>query len=141
MSYLKFSRDAEREADLLGIEYEYACGYDPEEFVKFFEKLKLEDKQKHSFIARAFATHPMTTDRIERAQQEIARYLPTRDQYVVDTSEFQTVKARLETLMNAQKIDAGEGVHPTLRRREPRSQTDDNKDGNGGPTLRRKRPD
>src|SRR5690242_979386 len=39
LGFLKFSRDAEREADLLGLEYQYATGYDPEEFVRFFEKL------------------------------------------------------------------------------------------------------
>ncbi len=139
MSFLKFSRDAEREADLLGLEYEYACGYDPEEFVKFFEKLKLEDKHKHSFLARAFETHPMTADRIERAQKEILHYLPPRNQYVVDTSEFDTVKTRLADLMNAHKIDGGE-VHPTLRRREARSGNGDDKSGDG-PTLRKKRPD
>jgi predicted Zn-dependent protease len=119
MSFLKFSRDAEREADLLGLEYEYACGYDPEEFVKFFEKLKLQQKQKHSFLAKAFNTHPMTSDRIRRAQEEIADYLPAKNEYVVDTSEFEQVKARLANLMNEQKIGSGTGypAPPTLRKR------------------------
>ncbi len=119
LGFLKFSRDAEREADLLGLEYQYATGYDPEEFVRFFEKLHLEEKQKRSFLAKAFATHPMTSERIKRAQQEIAKYLPPKPEYIVDTSEFQQVKARLAGLTKQHMIDSGNGIHPTLRRRGP----------------------
>ena len=37
LGFLKFSRDAEREADLLGLQYDYASGYDPEAFVEFLK--------------------------------------------------------------------------------------------------------
>ncbi len=122
MSFLKFSRDAEREADLLGLEYQYASGYDPQEFVKFFEKLKKQEKQKkRNFLAKAFSTHPMTGDRIRRAQLEITKYLPAKDEYIVDTSDFDAVKARLRQIENAHRIDGGQGIHPTLRRRGPES--------------------
>ncbi len=57
MSTLKFGRDAEREADLLGLEYAYAAGYDPVAFVNFFERLRVNHK-KPNFMAKAFATHP-----------------------------------------------------------------------------------
>ena len=63
MSTLKFGRDAEREADLLGLEYAYAAGYDPVAFVNFFERLQVNHK-KPNFMAKAFATHPMNEDRI-----------------------------------------------------------------------------
>ena len=39
ISFLKFSRDAEREADYLGLQYMYKAGYDPNSFVSFFEKV------------------------------------------------------------------------------------------------------
>lgn len=94
MTVMKFSRDAEREADLLGIEYEYAAGYDPASFVNFFERLKA-NKFKKNFIAKTFATHPMNQDRIERAQKEIATMLPPRKEYVVDTSAFRDAQARI----------------------------------------------
>src|SRR5438045_94355 len=74
MSFLKFSRDAEREADLLGMEYQYAAGYDPQAFIDFFEKLQVQTKKgkhKQNVLARAFATHPMTEDRIHRAEVEL----------------------------------------------------------------------
>jgi len=94
MTVLKFSRDAEREADLLGIEYQYAAGYDPGSFVNFFERLKTNKLQK-GFLAKTFATHPMNHDRIERAQNEIATMLPPRDEYIVDTSAFRDVQSRI----------------------------------------------
>ncbi|MGI9101484.1 MAG: M48 family metallopeptidase [Terriglobales bacterium] len=131
MSFLKFSRDAEREADMLGLEYQYATGYDPQEFVRFFEKLH-DQKKKRGLLSRAFSTHPMTSDRIKRAQDEIARYLPPRREYMVDTSDFQEAKARLQELENAHHIDGGKGIHPTLRRRGAET-TDD-----GHPKLERK---
>ncbi len=121
MSFLKFSRDDERRADLLGLEYQYASGYDPEEFVRFFEKLKLREKRKHNFLAKAFATHPMTSDRIKAAQKEIAEYLPAKSEYIVDTSEFEAMKARLERIENAQRIELGHTARPVLRRRQPRT--------------------
>ena len=117
MSMLKFSRDAEREADMLGLEYQYASGYDPEELVKFFERLRLDEKKKMNFFAKAFSTHPMTQDRIKRAQQEIDHYLPARADYIVDTSEFQEVKRRLQGIEDAHRIDGGKMATPTLRKR------------------------
>ena len=117
MSMLKFSRDAEREADMLGLEYQYASGYDPEEFVRFFEKLKAGESKRQNFLAKAFATHPMTEDRIKRAQETISAYLPARREYIIDTSEFQQIKARLQMLDNGRRIDGGKAGSPTLRRR------------------------
>jgi predicted Zn-dependent protease len=117
MSMLKFSRDAEREADLLGMEYAYATGYDPAEFVHFFEALRSKQKEKLFFVAKAFATHPMTADRIKHAQQEIDTMLPAKDQYVVSTSEFDEIKARLRYLQSTQRISAGNSSTPVLRKR------------------------
>jgi beta-barrel assembly-enhancing protease len=107
----KFSRDAEIEADLLGIEYQYAAGYDPQTFVEALEKLQSKDTQirarlakalpvagkvpLHDQIARAFANYPPTEERIQKAQTEISALLPRRNDYVFDTSEFQEVKAKL----------------------------------------------
>jgi predicted Zn-dependent protease len=138
MSFLKFSRDAEREADLLGVEYEYASGYDPVAFVQFFEKLHAREKEKQSFIAKAFTTHPMTADRIKRTQHEIATMLPAKSEYIVDTSEFEEVKARLSALMLRHQIDAGQGSRPTLRRRGPEDRGSDTSGKDDRPTLKRR---
>jgi predicted Zn-dependent protease len=138
MGFLKFSRDAEREADLLGLEYQYKSGYDPGSFVAFFEKIKAQEKQKGNFISKAFATHPMTSDRVSRAQKEIAEYLPPRPQYIVDTSEFAEVKSRLAGILNQRKLMKGKTDGPTLRRAQ--SEPDRGDSGSGEderPTLKR----
>jgi len=103
LGFLKFSRDAEREADLLGLQYDYASGYDPQAFVQFFEKLNVE-KKKPNMVAKAFATHPMNVERIEAAQDEIRKYLPDRAEYIVDTSEFESIKTRLAELENGRRL-------------------------------------
>ena len=131
LGYMKFSRDMEREADLLGLEYAYATGYDPQEFVRFFETLKAREKAKQSLLAKAFASHPMTGDRIKRAQQEIEKYLPPKREYIVDSSDFEAVKAHLAALENSERIDSIHSLpRPTLRRR-------DRRDEDGPPRLER----
>ena len=132
MTYLKFSRDAEREADLLGLEYDYAAGYDPHAFVEFFEKLNMDGKKKHSALAKAFATHPMTADRIQAAQDEIRKYLPDRPEYLVDTSEFENVKARLISLENGRRLGSGKSGgsnRPVLLKRSSTSSSDSGDSG------------
>jgi beta-barrel assembly-enhancing protease len=114
-SAMKVSRDDEREADLLGLEYEYAAGYDPQQFVEFFEKLHIKEKHTRNLFARAFASRPKTEDRIRRAQKEIATLLPAKDEYIVDTSEFEEVKSKIANLMNERLI--GEDERPVLHLR------------------------
>ena len=116
LSFLKFSRDAEREADLLGMQYQYASGYDPTAFVDFFEKLEADGKEPHNFIARAFMTHPMTDDRVRRAEHMLEN-LPDRDSYITDTSDFDQVRDRLSRLTRGRVLNGGKRPHPTLRRR------------------------
>lgn len=119
MTYLKFNRDAEREADFLGLQYMYKAGYDPNSFVTFFEKVEADEKKHPGTIPKLFSTHPPTPDRIEASQKEIATILPTRDDYIVTTSEFDLVKKRLSAIESGQKIQekkAGKDK-PTLRKR------------------------
>jgi peptidase M48-like protein len=132
LGFLKFSRDAEREADLLGLEYDYASGYDPQAFVQFFEKLNIE-KKKPNFVAKAFATHPMNVERIQGAQDEIRKYLPDRPEYVVDTSEFQSVKARMMMLENGRRLGgkSSDPGRPVLLKRTATSGTTGGGDDHG----------
>ena len=142
MTFLKFSRGFEAEADYLGLQYMYKAGYDPNAFVAFFEKLEAQEKKKPGTLAKAFATHPQTPDRIQKSQEEISKILPARDQYVVTTSEFDQVKARLAALENRHKIDDQKQNKPTLRRTASNTSKDgkDGKDDNGDdrPTLKRR---
>jgi beta-barrel assembly-enhancing protease len=60
---------------------------------------------------RAFQSHPMTDDRLKRAQKTIAELLPAKDEYMVSTSEFDEVKARL-TSLTANKLRIGPRDEP-----------------------------
>jgi len=127
MSFLKFSRDEEREADFLGLQYMYRAGYDPNAFVSFFEKIEAEEKRHPGTIPKIFADHPPTPERVVAIQKEIADILPARDQYIVTTSEFDTVKARLQGIENRDKLQTPKDGKdkPTLRTRTDRQpQTD-----------------
>lgn len=116
MTYLKFSRDAEREADYLGIQYMYKAGYDPEGMVNIFEKFEAIEKKEPGTIPKIFDTHPATPDRITAAQNEIATILPARPEYIVDTSEFDSVKTRIQRLNAGEKIqEVRDGGKPTLK--------------------------
>ena len=117
ITFMKFSRGFETEADFLGVQYMYKAGYDPQAFISFFEKIEAKDKKKPGTLAKAFASHPPTPDRIEHTQQEIKRILPTQPQYIVSTSEFDSVKARLASLQNRKKVTlTADSNKPTLRR-------------------------
>ena len=115
LTFLKFSRDAEREADLLGMEYAYATGYDPAAMVSFFERMQAQEKRKKGYLARAFDTHPMTSERVKRAQDVMSAMLPAKDEYRVTTNEFNEVKARLAALVDQHGVDAP-GSLPTLHK-------------------------
>jgi predicted Zn-dependent protease len=122
IGFLKFSRDAEREADYLGLQYMYKSGYDPNAFVSFFEKIEAMEKRQPGTIPKIFADHPPTPDRMAAAQKEIAEILPPRDSYIVTTSEFDDVKARLQRIENKQKVANKAPGSPTLRTRTEQQQ-------------------
>jgi predicted Zn-dependent protease len=119
MTFLKFSRGFESEADFLGVQYMYKAGYDPQAFTSFFERVKSMEKRKESVVAKAFQTHPQTPDRIVKTQNEINTLLPPQPEYMVDTSEFQEVKAQLDRIQNRRNAIEPPN-HPTLRRRTQR---------------------
>jgi predicted Zn-dependent protease len=117
VAFLMFSRDFEAQADYLGVQYMYRAGYDPQAFITFFEKVQALEKRKPGTVAKVFADHPQTPDRIQHTQDEIAHILPARDQYTVTTSEFDDVKARLARIENKRRLtDSKNGKKPSLRR-------------------------
>ena len=147
MSFLKFSRDAEYEADYLGLQYMYAAGYDPNAFVTFFEKVEAEEKRQPGTVPKFFSTHPPTPERVVAIQKEIGNVLPAREQYIVTTSEFDSVKARLRGIENRNKLrdDKTNKDKPTLRTRTERQpqaggQQPDAKGGDNAPSDDPDRP-
>jgi predicted Zn-dependent protease len=149
LTMLQFTRAEERQADHFGLQYLYKSGYDPRSFVDFFEKIETMEKRKPGSIAKVFMTHPMNDDRIKAAQQEIQTELKPKDEYVVNTSEFNDVKGRLAMLHNRHKVDSKEDPNRPRLRRAPGTGNGPVDDGTGSststddsdrPTLKR-RPD
>jgi predicted Zn-dependent protease len=148
ITFMKFSREFEGQADYLGVQYMYRAGYDPQAFITFFEKIQALEKRKPGAVAKVFADHPQTPDRILHSQEEIARILPAKDEYMVTTSEFDDVKARLARIENKRRLTDTKGVtRPSLRRASTgtdtsgsqTSQTDDsNSTSDDKPTLHRR---
>ena len=116
LGFLRFSRGFEREADFLGLQYLYKAGYDPTAFVDFFEKIEVLEKKHPGTLAKAVSTHPLTKGRLRAGQKEIQEILTAQPQCVVNTSEFNEVKARLEALYGPGRDDK-RGDQPILRRR------------------------
>jgi hypothetical protein len=144
MTFLKFSRMEEAEADYLGVQYMYKAGYDPQSFITLFEKLDALEKHKPGTLAKAFSDHPQTPDRIAASEEEIATILPPRPEYIVTTSEFDDVKGRLARIENKRKINHKRGGNkPTLRRaggsnNDPNNPSSTTTSGDDRPTLGRR---
>jgi predicted Zn-dependent protease len=67
--FLKFSRDDEREADELGVEYSRKGGYNPGEMVAFFGSLEqLGDLSGGQSLPGFLSTHPLTSERIQNVK-------------------------------------------------------------------------
>jgi len=143
MTFLSFSRQFEGEADLLGLEYMYKAGYDPTASIDIFERIESLEKTKPGAVAKVFATHPMTFDRIKMAQKNITEILPPKPEYVVNTSEFNEMRSRMIALHRQQKRDAANPAKPTLHRApgdqkpidDPQSSENE---GDDRPTLQRR---
>ena len=138
ITFLEFSREFEAQADYLGVQYMFRAGYDPQAFVTFFEKIQNLEKQKPGAVAKVFENHPQTPDRIEHSEEEIARILPPKDEYLVTTSEFNDVKARLARLENKRRIIDNKKGKPTLRRASTSTDGTDSGNGTDRPTLHRR---
>jgi predicted Zn-dependent protease len=87
----RFSRDAEREADELGIRAMYEAGYDPRGMASMFREL-LEHSGGGS--SNFLSTHPDIEKRIRDADSRAAQF-PARQNLVVDEPQFQDIRRRV----------------------------------------------
>ncbi|MBI1745539.1 MAG: M48 family metalloprotease [Acidobacteria bacterium] len=142
LGFLGITRDSEREADQLGLQYLWNSGYDPDAYITFFEKLKAQEKNAPSRLAGWFRTHPSTNDRMTQAQNEMT-YLPSKDEYVINTSEFDKVKNRILAIDNPVKLAGADGnskdrKRPTLKRRT--NSGEDREGDEDRPSLKKDKP-
>ena len=142
LTFLKFSRGAEKEADRLGAQYMWASGYDPNALITFFEKLQAKNKKKPGTLSKLFSTHPMTGDRITEVRELIAQF-PERGEYQISSSEFTQVKSRILSISGATRASGSDDSRrPTLKRRPQTTTDDDNRDSENPnrPVLKRRDP-
>ena len=93
-TFLKFSRDAEREADRLGVVNVMAAGHAPGGMVTFFEKLDALREGDPGAVERFFASHPSPRERIENLSGVLDK---VRKRFQTNSPEFRRVRARLRS--------------------------------------------
>ena len=90
MTLLRYSRDAESQADLMGTQILYDLGYAPRAMAEFFDKLAKE--HKGSSMEQFFSNHPIPENRVAKVNAEIKKLGPELTNPKVDTPEFQRSK-------------------------------------------------
>ena len=92
--FLKNSRQAESEADLLGTDIMYDTGYEPQQMAVFFEKLEKEmGPGANSLVNQLLSDHPNPGNRIEAVSAEVKTLMPRT--YLADSADFKEIKARV----------------------------------------------
>lgn len=107
--FMKYSRDAETEADMVGAQIIYDAGYNPEAFVTFFLKLKQQSGSSNgpSFLA----SHPDPGDRAQNMRKILSRF-PAKQYKTADSPEFMAAKQSLENLGSVQFSAASNTTAP-----------------------------
>lgn len=126
LQILGITRGSEREADILGVQYAWHAGFDPNGFLSFFEKMLALEKKQPGKFASWFRTHPTTPQRIIYMKKEIDECLPVKPKYVVTSSEYDNSRARLIAYDNS------------LAANQPGMAPKDGKKGGAKPTLKRR---
>ena len=88
----RYSRNAEMEADRLGVEYAYRAGYNPRGAADFFRQLLQMRQRRPTKVEQFFSTHPLTEQRINRVEAAAARY---GNRGTRDTRDFQRFRSNL----------------------------------------------
>lgn len=117
---LGVSRDFEEEADQLGMQYAWKAGYDPAGFIDLFDQMS----QKEGYASRTsfFATHPAFGERIINSLKEykILESVNPNQKYITDSSEFQTIRNRVNVSLRKTKQEVAEEENrPSLNPKEP----------------------
>nr|WP_228288775.1 M48 family metalloprotease [Acinetobacter indicus] len=86
---LTYSRNQEREADRIGMQYMYTAGYNPQSMADFFEVMH-RATSRVSFLPDFWFTHPLTTERMSEARLR-ANQLPRVESSLRD-EEFDILK-------------------------------------------------
>ena len=117
MFLASYSRDNEREADALGMAYAVKSGYSAEGMVGLMDILNNLNKGHSSSAAVLFSTHPMSSERYQRAVQQArsqyaaARSLPLyRERYMDHTARVRALAPAIEAMQKGQEAMAKKNI-------------------------------
>ena len=110
-----YSRDNERQADALGLEYMVKAGYNPNGFVGLMDMLRSTSQHEPSAIELMFSTHPMSDERYSTAVKTVqtkyrhAKNLPFyRERYMDHTAKLRAMKGAIQAMQKGERAMAGE---------------------------------
>lgn len=93
-TFARWGRDAEREADHLGIIYMYNAGYDPHGMITMFQELLSRRQREPGAVEKWFSSHPLTEERIQNVRADIAQ-LPPNPRLITDDAEYPSFRQRM----------------------------------------------
>ena len=94
---LSYSRNQEREADRIGMQFMYAAGYNPQSMADYFETMH-RATSRVSFLPDFWLTHPLTTERMSEARLR-ANQLPQVKSKIYDL-DFDILKWYTQVVSN-----------------------------------------
>ncbi len=110
---LKYSRDAERQADLIGTQILYDNNYDPRQMAQFFMKLEEESKKAGARPIQFFSSHPNPENRVTAVNAEVAKMGGHAGAYQDDTAEFREIQRYVRSLPPAPKAPVRQEASPS----------------------------
>ena len=106
----RYSRENEREADALGMEYMTRAGYTPDGMIGLMEMLTKQGRNKPGAIEMMFATHPMSTERYntarQRSQTQYAGFMQqpdNRERYMDYTADLRRIRGAVTAMQDGEK--------------------------------------
>jgi predicted Zn-dependent protease len=93
-----YSRDDERQADALGMEYMVRAGYNPLGMIQLMDFLKRQEKDRPSDVSKIFADHPMSDERYQTALERANTQYPQARDLPLLQARFMDNTARLRRM-------------------------------------------
>ena len=113
-----YSRDNEREADALGMEYMAKTGYSPEGMAELMELLIRNSQREPNALEAMFSTHPMSSERLANVRNAMnSQYggqmaqAVNRERYMDETANLRRFKPMLNTLQKASAATAAKKLN------------------------------
>ena len=109
----KYSRDNEREADSLGMEYMSRAGYNPAGMTGLMNMLRSESQQKPGLLETMFSSHPMSEERYQTARHTAeTKYASLRgrplrrESYMDHTARLRRIQPTVEACQKGEALMA-----------------------------------